>query len=306
MAVRARTHKRHQPRKSRGTARVPRSAFAESFQVCTDYYGRTCITILKANHAVRYIVNDDMLRIRQENRQEFARAWTPINYALDQAAAIFCHYARTCFGATEEAWQWLQQIIIRVHQHGENLPIIEDNEMANTRPLRDNAFKDELSRAVAGTPAPAPAKGRGNVPAPAAPVATAPTSGRARRGQTAPPPAVSPAETNGNGTAPRKRGETSAAARFKELIMTGEMSDDEIFAAVQDEFSLSDDKRNYVGWYRNWLRKNGYNPPDKLVAEPTEAAAAPQPKGAVSRRKAAPTPPEEPPAPPVGGRRSRK
>jgi hypothetical protein len=58
----------------------------------------------------------------------------------------------------------------------------------------------------------------------------------------------------------------SSANRFKELIMIGKYTDDEIFEKVQSEFGLASDKRKYVAWYRNWLKNNGKNPPDKKVA----------------------------------------
>src|SRR3546814_12706911 len=57
------------------------------------------------------------------------------------------------------------------------------------------------------------------------------------------------------------RGPT-AAAKFQELIMEGKKTDDQIFAAVQKEFGLDDSKRSYVQWYRNYLTKQGKNPPD--------------------------------------------
>lgn len=55
---------------------------------------------------------------------------------------------------------------------------------------------------------------------------------------------------------------TSAASRFKELIMEGKLSDDQIFSKVQSEFGLDDKKRSYVSWYRNNLIKQGQNPPE--------------------------------------------
>lgn len=53
----------------------------------------------------------------------------------------------------------------------------------------------------------------------------------------------------------------SAASMFKELIMAGGKTDDQIFAAVQKKFSLDDNKRSYVAWYRNDLTKKGLKPP---------------------------------------------
>lgn len=53
----------------------------------------------------------------------------------------------------------------------------------------------------------------------------------------------------------------SAASMFKELIMAGGKTDDQIFAAVQKKFGLDDKKRSYVAWYRNDLTKKGEKPP---------------------------------------------
>ena len=43
--------------------------------------------------------------------------------------------------------------------------------------------------------------------------------------------------------------------------MEGKLTDDQIFAKVQKEFNLDDNKRSYVKWYRNDLNKKGMNPP---------------------------------------------
>ena len=59
---------------------------------------------------------------------------------------------------------------------------------------------------------------------------------------------------------PKER-KPSASSRFKELIMAGKLTDDEIFAQVQEEFGLDDSRRNYVSWYRSKLKKDGQNPP---------------------------------------------
>ena len=48
---------------------------------------------------------------------------------------------------------------------------------------------------------------------------------------------------------------------FKTLIMEGKLTDAQIFAKVQKEFGLDDNKRSYVKWYRNDLVKKGEKPP---------------------------------------------
>lgn len=60
---------------------------------------------------------------------------------------------------------------------------------------------------------------------------------------------------------PREQRET-ASSMFRELIMAGKLTDDQIFAKVQAKYGLDDGKRNYVTWYRYQLRKQGKKPPE--------------------------------------------
>lgn len=73
--------------------------------------------------------------------------------------------------------------------------------------------------------------------------------------------AATKAKKGGEEKATRKRG-PSAASRFRELIMEGKKTDDQIFAIVQKEFGLDDNKRSYVKWYRNDLAKKGEKVPE--------------------------------------------
>jgi len=57
----------------------------------------------------------------------------------------------------------------------------------------------------------------------------------------------------------------SAASMFKELIMSGKLTDDQIFKKVQDTFKLDDKKRSYVAWYRNSLKKAGEKVPEAVA-----------------------------------------
>ncbi len=69
---------------------------------------------------------------------------------------------------------------------------------------------------------------------------------------------TAPAAKKKEDTGERK---ASAASRFKELIMEGKKTDDQIFAVVQKEFGLDESKKSYVKWYRNDLTKKGAKPP---------------------------------------------
>lgn len=69
--------------------------------------------------------------------------------------------------------------------------------------------------------------------------------------------------------APKEKKERgpSVGATFRELIMAGKLTDDQIFAEVQKRHpQVGDDKRKYVAWYRNDLVKKGENPPKKKEA----------------------------------------
>ena len=59
--------------------------------------------------------------------------------------------------------------------------------------------------------------------------------------------------------APRKTadGKPSCAERFRELIVEGKLDDDAIFAKVQKEYGLDDDKRRYVSFYRFDCKRKG-------------------------------------------------
>jgi hypothetical protein len=59
----------------------------------------------------------------------------------------------------------------------------------------------------------------------------------------------------------------SAAQMFQDLIMAGKLTDDQIFEQVQAAFGLDEKKRGYVKWYRNYLRKQGKNPPEPKTAK---------------------------------------
>ncbi len=55
---------------------------------------------------------------------------------------------------------------------------------------------------------------------------------------------------------------SGAAATFREMIMAGKLTDDQIFVEVRKRHpDVTEDKRHYVAWYRNQLKKQGKKPP---------------------------------------------
>jgi hypothetical protein len=57
----------------------------------------------------------------------------------------------------------------------------------------------------------------------------------------------------------------SAAAMFQSLLLEGKHTDDTIFQKVAAKFGLDEKKRSYVGWYRNYLRKQGQTVADPIT-----------------------------------------
>lgn len=66
-----------------------------------------------------------------------------------------------------------------------------------------------------------------------------------------------PSNSATSNTGSIKQPRRTAASAFKDLILTGQYSDDEIFATVQKEFGLDDSKRSYVAYYRRELKNKG-------------------------------------------------
>ena len=78
-------------------------------------------------------------------------------------------------------------------------------------------------------------------------------------------------------TGPKAKRET-AAGMFQELIMEGQLPDEEIFKQVQAKFGLDDNKKWYTSWYRNYLKKKGKEvPPRVITPKPATPSATPTP-----------------------------
>ena len=69
-------------------------------------------------------------------------------------------------------------------------------------------------------------------------------------------PAKQPKAAKAKAPGPKAQ-KPSAAGMFRDLIVEGKLSDDEIFAKVKAQFNLPDSRRGYVDWYRKDLKKKG-------------------------------------------------
>ena len=196
-------------------------------QVCCDHNRRTCILLERSESHVKYVALDveNGLDVTSADPRDFDRDYKPmVDYPVERAAKLYVEYSRG-LGATEQVMRMLAKLTT-VNQ--------EDIEMA---------AKKKTARA-------------------AAPVKTAKKATTKTAGKTSTKPAKAAKEKKAPGEKKERapRGPT-AASRFQDLIMEGKKTDDQIFAVVQKEFGLDDSKRSYVKWYRNYLTKQGKNPP---------------------------------------------
>ena len=195
---------------------------------CYDRQRRTCIQVERTGAHVKYIPLDvsEGLRVVTATVREFDQRYEPmVDYPVEKACQLFLNYSRT-IGATKEALDYLGQVINVSKQ---------EFEMATKK--QQAAPQSEEKQTT---------KSRREANGAEKPTTTKPTKAAAAKAPAA------------------KAGEKkpSAAQMFQDLIMQGNLTDDQIFEKVQAEFGLDEKKRGYVKWYRNYLKKQGMNPPE--------------------------------------------
>jgi hypothetical protein len=211
---------------------MARKKTSSEYAVCCDHQRRTCLKLAEDAELIAYVPLDveNGLQVQQTSVESFNQRFKMMpGYPVERGCQLYLNYA-LAIGASNEALDLLGQII--------NISK-EDREMATTKhKARAAAAAAPKKKAV---PKKAPVKKKAAAAKPA--------------GQSPKRPAAKKNSTKSGGAY------SSAAQMFKALIMAGKLTDDEIFAAVQAEFSLDDKKRGYVKWYRNNLIKQGENPP---------------------------------------------
>jgi hypothetical protein len=209
------------------------STKAGTARVCADFNRDTCIEVSRQAGLVKYIpLNIAGMELLEMDSSEFDRTYSQLNdYPVEKAAQLYAEYAAQ-LGGTKEAMQALASFV----------PLTpKEIEMATTKKAASAAAKTETA-----------AKAKAAKPA-AKTAVTKETKAKA----------AAPAKATKAPAAKKEAGEKkpSAANMFKDLIMEGKLTDDQIFAKVQKEFGLDDNKRSYVKWYRNDLTKKGMKPP---------------------------------------------
>jgi len=211
------------------------------FMVCCDHQRRTCIQVDRKDGRVAFIPLsvEDGLQVNETSEQDFDQRFKPmVDYPIDKACRLYAGYAKD-IGATKQALDFLGQII--------NITPQEYDMATKKKATNEAAVKDAKAKALAKTPA----KKTVTAKTKAAPIKKVSDVKKPGIGKKAPQPNTT-----------KKH---SASQMFKDLIMEGELTDDQIFAKVQAEFGLDEKKRGYVKWYRNDLKKSGANPPEPKV-----------------------------------------
>ena len=212
------------------------SKVKSNFMVHRDHNSRTCIEVNRDKSTVQYIPMEiSGFNVSIMEAKEFDRTYKPmVNYPIDQACKLYAQYAVT-LGATKEALDYLGQVITITQSEYD---MATKKIAAATKPVE----KKPVVKATEKKPVVKATEKK--------PVVKA----------TEKKPVAKATEKKPVAKATEKK--SSASAMFKELIMAGKLSDDGIFAAVQKEFGLADNKRYYVGWYRGDLKRKGMNPPE--------------------------------------------
>lgn len=205
------------------------------YRVHQDFNRRTCIEVERAHGHVKFIPlsAEDGLQVETAKEKEFDQRFkSMVNYPVKKAARLYVSYAAN-LGCSKAALEYLGKIIVLSPK---------EIEMAEAKNTSKAAAKSAAADKAARTATPKKADSK-TTAKPAAKATAKPTS-------TKPKAAAAAGE---------KR--ESASQLFRDLIMEGKHTDDQIFAKVQAKYGLTEDKRSYVKWYRNDLAKKGMNPP---------------------------------------------
>ena len=210
--------------------KTTKPAQASEPRVCADGGRHTCIEVSRTEGVVKYIPLDILgFELLEMGADKFDAEYSQLaDYPVEKAAKLYAEYAADV-GGSLEAMQALASLTTLTPQ---------EIEMATTKKAAKPAAPAKTTKAAPAKKTAAPAKAAATKAAPAKKTA-APKASAAESGEKKP----------------------SAAQMFKDLIMEGKKTDDQIFAAVQKAFGLDDNKRGYVKWYRNDLDKKGMNPP---------------------------------------------
>ena len=210
----------------------------KNIKPCWNFHRETCIEVFRFSGFVGHIDLDvsRSLFVKQTSEQKFDAQYKPIpNYPPEKACQLYLTYGKK-IGATKEALKYLLLLTTMTES--------ELQEMAK-KTKEIEVGKEE----VTSKPPKRAAKVKKEITGKPVVMKTTPLKSE---------PKEKPVK---KAAAAAKDKKPSASQMFKDLIMAGKKTDDEIFAEVKAAFGLDDSKRGYVKWYRNDLIKKGFKVP---------------------------------------------
>ena len=230
------------------TEKVEKKTAFVTPMVCADRQRHTCIEISRSEVSVSYIaLSKNGVELFENGTDKFDNEYLlrMPDYPIDKAARNFVNFARN-LGASNEAMQQLAKLIPE--------DITKEIKMATTKKetsaTKVESKKKPAQKAMTQKDREAGKKaffGQGKTETPAK--------------TTKSKPAAKPAAKAATKPAAKGEKKESASQMFKNLIMEGKLTDEQIFKKVQAKFGLDDNKSSYVKWYRNDLVKKGMKPP---------------------------------------------
>lgn len=215
-----------------------------------DRQRRTCIVVEADDSDVSLVKLDTSagLRISYMPVDLFGDTYSEVaGYPIHKAIEQYSEFARYC-GATQDVMNAFSGILDSEEKNGVDVKLTR-LKLQQVKLLDGKAAKTQSDVSADDTP---PWDDEPSVDNPK----------QTKKGKTAmarqPKTSVKvPSSSATTNTGSIKQPRRTAASAFKDLILTGQYSDDEIFATVQKEFGLDDSKRSYVAYYRRELKNKG-------------------------------------------------
>lgn len=215
-----------------------------------DHQRRTCIVVESDKSDVSLVKLDTSagLRISLMPVDLFEDTYSEVaGYPIHKAIEQYSEFARYC-GATQDVMNAFNGIL--------------DSEEKNGVDVKLTRLKLQQVKLLDGKAAKAPSAAPADDTPPWDDEPSMDNPKPTKKGKTAmarqPKASVKvPSNSATSNTGSIKQPRRTAASAFKDLILTGQYSDDEIFATVQKEFGLDDSKRSYVAYYRRELKNKG-------------------------------------------------
>nr|DAK11931.1 MAG TPA: hypothetical protein [Caudoviricetes sp.] len=215
-----------------------------------DRQRRTCIVVDADNEDYSLVKLDTSLGLRISTMpvDQFEDAFTEIEgYPIHKSIEQYAEFARYC-GASQDVVDKFNSILDDEEKKGVDVKLTR-MKLQQVKLLDSKAAQKPSAKSADDTP---PWDDEPSVD----------NSKPTKKGKTAmarqPKASVKvPSSSATSNTGSIKQPRRTAASAFKDLILTGQYSDDEIFATVQKEFGLDDSKRSYVAYYRRELKNKG-------------------------------------------------